>query len=334
MTTIIELKAQISILETLKTDSSDSNQQVELKARIMDIKLAIAELAMNAPLATAIVENPQAQVLDYKKIQLTTAQVAGIPKFSGTSPDEVSSFITRLKQLKSSCHLDDDEVILHAQGKLSPPAYRSFEQFQAVEGSITTLGEFINFIKKTWGAQLSVFQLLETAFNVTRKTDENWLQYNTRVNINMNKVKIAHSEFVRTPGSTSGVVSADQVFQLFQSAIVLSSINKHSQELYRVLTQEAASLKTPNVLAARAATLETQGHFVGNDVMYSGNHNGRDGNRNSQGKKPHHYHRSKKGTGKSATGPRPDRPSGDNRGNNSFNKVLFAGKDWSQDPKN
>ena len=49
-------------------------------------------------------------------------------------------------------------------------------------------------------------------------------------------------------------------------------INRKSGELYRVITQESASLKTPNVLAARATSLETQGNFSSNDVFYAGGH--------------------------------------------------------------
>ena len=170
----------------------------------------------------------------------------------------------------------------------------------------------------------------------------------------MTKVKNAHSEFAKKDAKP---ITSDQVFELFQSSIVLSGINAYNQDLYRVLTQESASLKTPSVLASRAATLETQGCFKSQDAFYA--HNRPKGNSGSQNKnrKPYqgknngkgdqgskdqfsrnqnqgqkNQNKGNKGTGKHEPGKKPDSSKGrfqKDQKSGYRNYAMFAAKDWN-----
>ena len=150
-------------------------------------------------------------------------QVATIPIFSGNNPDEVSAFLTRLRQLKVCCNIPDNEVIMHARGKVSPPVYRSLEQYEISNGTLATLEQFNSFIKEGYGDKLSVYQLLQSCCDLPRNSGESWLQYNIRINVAISKVKNAYSEFIRDRSKPDSSVSTDQVYDLFQSSILLAN---------------------------------------------------------------------------------------------------------------
>ena len=174
MSSLVEIKTQVKLYETLISESDDSDLKETWTERVKDLKIKLAEATLHGDESPDPKLNPN-KLIDYKKVQLRTIQVASIPIFNGTSPDEVGLFLTRLKQLQVSCALDDSEVIQHAKGKLSPSAYRSLEQYIRIEGDIDTLNTFNRFIKKIWGAQLSTFQLLESCCSLSRNQNESWL---------------------------------------------------------------------------------------------------------------------------------------------------------------
>ena len=264
---VIEKNSQLSLLHELHDKETDETKKLDFRTRANAIKTELVDIAVaeaaNPSKPAATTGFPSVE--DYKKVQLIAAQVAALPRFSGTSPDDVTKFLTCLRQLKKSCILTDIETIAHGRGKFGPSSYRALEAYEAEKGEFTSFDDFTSFIKRQWGAQYSVYQLLENTCAMTRKQNETWTVFNNSLNTSIQKVKNAHSELLKSKNQT---VSVDHVFELFQNSIMLGNINSFSHDLYRTITAEANNLQNPNVLAARASTLETHGNFVSNSVLY------------------------------------------------------------------
>lgn len=266
---VIERQAKIMVLTDIIKGETDAGKKKSFVDKVTALKRELVDLAVGE--ATKTTENTVTtypSIGDFKNAQLTAAQVAALPRFKGLTPDCVSKFLTCLRQLKKACSLSDAETISHARGKFGAEAYRTLEQYEDENGEFTTFESFTSFIKKHWGSQFSTYQLLETTFAMNRPSNETWTQFNNSINTAMSKVKIAHSELLK---SKNKVVNVDNVYELFQNSIILANINTFSNELYRQITAEANNLSNPNVLAARATTLETQGNFQANSIMFGSN---------------------------------------------------------------
>ena len=189
----------------------------------------------------------------YSKAQLNANLVSQLPNFSGTNPEEVSNFITRCKQLQRSTDMNEKVLISIIKGKFGPNAFRTLEQFEA-EIPITTLEALYAFIKSNWSLHLSVFQLLESTYALDKKSEEGWPTFNSRLQSSFSKVKFAHNEFVRNSLDVAKP-TIDDVFYLLQSHVIMNRLHRSNEDLYRVITCEQSSLKTPTILSQRVQTL-------------------------------------------------------------------------------
>ena len=266
MSRVIELNSEIKLLTSVLAECNVVELQAKYEKDIADKKAELIQAAVDAAM-NPVTAGPTPSVVDYGSYHLNLSLINTLPIFKGVDPGEVANFSTKVKQISSSTGMSDQDIIRLVKGKLSTNCYRTMEQFETSTGKpIATLEEFYNFLSNNWGQQLSCLQLLEGAFSLRRKSDETWPVFNSRIQTSLSRVKVAHKEFLR---SESKELSADQVFELFQSYMVMTNIAAGSQDLYRVLTQGIGSLKNPGLLSQRAAILKTQGHFTQAQVLFS-----------------------------------------------------------------
>ena len=255
---VIELNAELSILHKLKSEESDATKIASLKTEIQAKGNELLQLAVES--ANSQITDPSSLsfVDTYQRAQMIASHVAGLPKFNGNSSDEVANFVTRLRQLKITYSINDSDAIGYGKAKLAPNPFRSLENYEKINGEITSFDMFCSYFKENYGAFHSAYQTLEHCFSLNRKSNDSWTQFNQTLTQQIAKVKNSHSELMKSKNKT---VSVDTVFDLLQNAILLANINQANTDLYRQITCEAKDLISPNILASRASTLETQGNF-------------------------------------------------------------------------
>jgi hypothetical protein len=266
MSTILVLKAALNSQKTFLKDLQASDEPDKLLVEkytqaIADLKDSIIEMVTTPCVKEEVAPNLNVHpsLADYSRANLNAALIAKLPSFTGVDPEAVGSFITMVKQVKIATELSDTDLLPTIKGRLSPNPFRTLEQHEVNNGPVTTLEEFYDFLKTNWSLHLSIFQLLETCYTLKKQTDESWSVFNSRVMTNLTKVKIAHPEFCSKGGKKTP--TADDVFSLLQTHMVLNNINANCPDMFRALTVEQTSLQSPAMLAQRAQTLQTQGLF-------------------------------------------------------------------------
>ena len=299
MSSILELKAtlnsQQAFLRDLQaTDEPDQSLVNKYTKEIADLKDRIVDMVTTPYVMEGVTPNLSVHpsLADYSRANLNAALIGKLPAFTGVDPDAVGSFITKVKQVKIATELSDKDLLPTIKGRLSPNPFRTLEQHEANNGPVTTLVEFYDFLKSNWSLHLSVFQLVETCYSLKKQADESWSVFNSRVMTSLTKVKIAHQEFCSKRDKKTP--TADDVFSLLQTHMVLNNINTNCPDMFRALTVEQTSLQSPAILAQKAQTLQTQGLFQPSASVLYGSAPGN--NRHfSRGKsQPWHHNNNKK----------------------------------------
>ena len=121
MSSILELKAQLAVLQSMILESAEDDVAIAVyTTKITSIEFAIEELVLNSPLKIAPTGVPQTPVSEQKQVQLAKAKEPEKPMFSGTRPNEVTTGISVLRT-SEKVNLNNDEVNSPAKGKLSLP---------------------------------------------------------------------------------------------------------------------------------------------------------------------------------------------------------------------
>ena len=262
MSSIVELKCQLDSQKSFLSDLEDAdpiNQGLitKCKSTIATLTENIVNLAVSQETNVEVTSlTANASFADYSRATLNAAMISKLPNFTGSDPEAVGSFITKLKQLKIATELSDKDLLPVIKGRFSPNAFRILEQHESRSGVVSTLEGLYEFLKSNWSLHLSVFQLLETCYSLKKEPDESWSVFNSRVMTNLNKVRMAHQEFCSRDSKREP--TAGDVYSLLQTHMVLNNINTTCPDMFRALTVEQPALQSPAKLAQRAQTLQTQ----------------------------------------------------------------------------
>ena len=249
---IIGLNAQIEVMAEILTGCAEGSQEEKLmKEGIANKKEEICKLSLKVAVSRSS-SSQSALANDYGRMHMVAAQIAVMQKFKGLSADECNNFITGFRQLQQSFDLTDSELVKYAKSKMSSTSFRCVESHEKLNGAFSTFKDFESFIKAQWGGHLSVYQTLETAFNLNRSGKETWSQFAITLTQAMAKVKIGHQELLK---SKDKKVTVETVYEMFTNSILLANINSQNHELYRAITSELKDLVTVNQLASRASSL-------------------------------------------------------------------------------
>ena len=114
MSSILELKAQLAVLQSMKAESEDDAAIAAFTTRIASIEVAVAELVSNLPMEIAPTTVSQNSLSEEKQIHLARVKEPEKPMFSGTSLLTVMSLL----QTSAKINVKNDEIIFPAKGKL------------------------------------------------------------------------------------------------------------------------------------------------------------------------------------------------------------------------
>ena len=284
MASVIRLNERIVLLRELSeaitgTEATDVALKASYEEKLDKLQKEFTKVALDSAIketeksvAISVSDSkikPEDTYFDqYSKAQLNANLLAQLPAFSGNAPGEVATFVTRCKQLQRSTEIKEETLVRIVKGKFGANAFRSLEQFEEGNGQIKTLEELYAFMRTNWSLHLSVFQLLEATYAIEKKPEDSWPKFNSILQSSLAKVKFAHSEFVRNSLNVDKP-STDHVFDLLQSHLLMNRLHGSNEDLYRVITCEQSSLKTPTILSQRAQTLETQGLYRSSSVMFN-----------------------------------------------------------------
>ena len=296
MSAVLLIQGKIDLLKELVSACNDDAFKESYNDRIVALKELLITVAVNEAekpsFDPALVNKSQPDDYfdQYSKAQLNANLLAQLPSFSGNNPGEVNTFVTRCKQLQRATEIQESTLVRIVKGKFGANAFRTLEQFEESNKPVETLEELYAFMRTNWSLHLSVFQLLESVYLIDKKPEDSWPKYNSILQSAFAKVKFAHVEFVRTSLQVDKPTT-DHVFDLLQSHVLMNRLHQSNEDLYRVITCEQSSLKTPTLLSQRAQTLETQGLYKNSSVMFNQSGQNRNGQGNGKTKK-------KKGKGK------------------------------------
>jgi hypothetical protein len=151
MSSIVELKCQLDSQKSFLSDLEDAdliNQGLitKRKSTIATLTENIVNLAVSQETNVEVTSlTANASFADYSRATLNAAMISKLPNFTGSDPEAVGSFITKLKQLKIATELPDRDLLPVIKGRFSPNAFCILEQHESRSGVVSTLEGLYEF---------------------------------------------------------------------------------------------------------------------------------------------------------------------------------------------
>ena len=240
---------------------------------------AALELQLDAAMK-AMVDAPAARptssvsVTDNRLFRAISSGLDGVAKFDGSSAESVTTFLDNVdmlhKTLVESETTDkaalEQHFLIRMKLRLEPIVYKN-----ATIDDLSSYEKLSAWLRKTYCKQLSVFQLLQKAWDAPFDKSQPAINYAQLVE---SHVRVAETYFMdkfNSQGDGNKTATAHDVFNLMSSMLVVDKLRSHLPNVYNQLTNSLDELKTASDVAAKAGVFKdrlTEEHTIAPAAYY------------------------------------------------------------------
>ena len=184
------------------------------------------------------------------------AHCAALPKFQGTSPDELTSFLTEINQIYDILvkNKPDAGNFFIEEIKLKLDAEIQTRLNDA--GGAQSVEKLTKWLRETYGEQHTSFQLLAKAWTCEYKSGSHFVSYASAIERHMRTARDhIKALWVKNNGRD---MSVDESFDLFNGMLMTEVVRKDSFEIYQALIPKLDKLTTASKVANEAEAIRTQ----------------------------------------------------------------------------
>ena len=211
--------------------------------------------------------NP-AQPIETKPVITSNAQnnwerrvqqhVSTLKKFQGSSPEELTTFITETQQMYVVLVGDRDatsqryfleEIKLKLEATIQTRLQDS--------GGAATFNALVKWLRENYGEQHTSYQLLSKAWSAEYKPGTQFVNYSAAIERHMRTAR-DHIKSSWVKNNNGQQMTVDDAFELFSGMLMTEVVRKESFEVYQAMTSKLDSLTTAAKVAAEAETIRTQ----------------------------------------------------------------------------
>ena len=240
-----------------------------LKALVPDLKKKIDSLrdALILSYDRYVSEQISAPVSEAKPVIVSNMQnswarqithnVSMLNKFQGSSPEELTSFLTEIQQIfevlvkgkdsESERHFLD-EVKLRLDATILTRLQDS--------GGAENFTDLVKWLRKNYGEQHTSYQLLSKAWSAEYKSGTQFVTYSAAIERSMRTAR-DHIKSSWATNHNGQAMTVDDAFELFSGMLMVETVRKEHFEVYQAMTNKLDTLTTAAKVAAEAETIRT-----------------------------------------------------------------------------
>ena len=257
--TAAELLASIKYLKTKIAEIANDDTKVDLLTCLQVELTGLNEKFIDLSLTGGSKQTSNSGK-DYELFQMRNAiasHVNSIPEFNGTDAVELCSFIDKLSQAHDTFCIDSKYEAPFMQSATMRLSQHVYTNLRNCGDNVSTFDELTKWLRRTYDAQLTPFQLLGTAWHMNFRKEEKFILYAQAVEKAMKTAtdyifaehKKKHDDKEMTATQFAGLVSG---------MLLVERIKEECPEIYRGLVPKIKELTTASELATHAETLRAQ----------------------------------------------------------------------------
>ena len=259
---IREEKKQLECFEKSENDA--------LKALVPDIKKKIDSLrdALILSYDRFVSEKISAPVPEAKPVIVSNMQnswarqithnVSALNKFQGSSPEELTSFLTEIQQIfEVLVKGKDSESKRHFLDEIKLRLDATILTRLQDSGGADNFNDLVTWLRKNYGEQHTSYQLLSKAWSAEYKSGTQFVTYSAAIERSMRTAR-DHIKSSWAKNNNGQAMTVDDAFELFSGMLMVEAVRKEHFEVYQAMTNKLDTLTTAAKVAAEAETIRTQ----------------------------------------------------------------------------
>ena len=237
---------------------------VESKARIETLtnaclmayrRFASQNRFVTQPVETKPVIHSNVQTNWERRVQ---QHVSGLKKFQGSSPEELTTFVTEIQQMYDVLVKDRDST---SQGyfldELKLKLEATIQTRLQDSGDAKTFKALVKWLRVNYGEQHTSYQLLSKAWSAEYKPGTQFVTYSAAIERHMRTAR-DHIKSSWAKNNNGQPMTVDDAFELFSGMLMTEVVRKECFEVYQAMTNKLDNLTTAAKVAAEAETIRTQ----------------------------------------------------------------------------
>ena len=259
---IREEKARLECYEQSDTEA--------LQALVPDIKKKIDTLrdALILSYDRFVSEKISAPVPEAKPVIVSNMQnswarqithnVSALNKFQGSSPEELTSFLTEIQQIfEVLVKGKDSESKRHFLDEIKLRLDATILTRLQDSGGADNFNDLVKWLRKNYGEQHTSYQLLSKAWSAEYKSGTQFVTYSAAIERSMRTAR-DHIKSSWSKNNNGQAMTVDDAFELFSGMLMVEAVRKEHFEVYQAMTNKLDTLTTAAKVAAEAETIRTQ----------------------------------------------------------------------------
>ena len=252
LTTIKYTKSKLAKID----EATEAAKYNSVKSELADLEKQFIEASLKSDGSLA---GPMKPGKDYEWFQMRNAiatSIGAIPEFNGGGAVELCAFLEKLNQAHDTFCKDakyEEPFMQSATMRLSQHVYSNLKSSNT---DVSTFDKLKDWLKSTYDAQLTPYQLLGCAWDTTFQKEDKFVLYAQAVEKSMRTATKFIFEEHKKKHKTD--MTAAQFSMLVSGMLLVEKLNHECPEIYRGLLPKIKDLTTATEVATHAETLRAQ----------------------------------------------------------------------------
>jgi len=249
------IAGQQSELDELKKDPTTNETAITLKTTELSDMIKAMQVVVSKPSDNSTV----GKVYESDRMSREISNsISRIDQFQATGIEELNSFIGRLDQIYNEMVTEDHhrETFLR-QAKLALGG-KVYDNCTSHKANLQTFDQFKDWLKKTYGTQVTGFQLLSKAWDAEFDAKEKFVVYAQKIENALRTANTHIQSKFKEKNEAKAEMTGTQMLDIVGAMLVTEELRKQCNPVYCALVNNMDDLTTASKVAAQAELYREQ----------------------------------------------------------------------------